>query len=222
MLLAVLAVGGIVITGFWFKKKVETAAERLGVPEAPATTGSARRVSDACALLSTAEAAQTTGLTIERVESRGEDCRYFGPAEQAAEQGEKQVQEAIRKMRENKSASEQEAARTMEDFMKGLAAAGRAGKNEPLFQISVKYGEDARSAESGYRTAMGMMGAIAGAKEGVSKPAAMEGIGDRAYLAPLATGIFLVKGDAWVEIGGPGLPSRDTLIALARAVAGKL
>ncbi len=222
VLLGVLAVGGLVITGFWVKKKVETAAERLGVAEAPASTGRARRVADACALLSAAEAARATGLTIERAESRGDECRYFGAAAQAAERGQQQLQEAMRKMRENKAANEQEAARTMEDFVKGLAASGRAGKDEPLFQISVKYGEDARNAETGYRTAMGMLGGIAGAKEGVSKPAGLEGIGDRAYLAPLASGLYMVKGDAWVEVGGPGLPGRETLISLARAVAGKL
>jgi hypothetical protein len=222
VLLGVLAIGGLVATGFWVKKKVETAAERMGVAEAPAVTGRARRVADPCALLSAKEAARATGLAIDRAEAQGDECRYFGSAAQAAEKGQQQVQEAMRKMRENKTASEQDAARTMEDFMKGLAASGQAGEGAPLFQISVKYGEEARSAETGYRTAMGMMGALAGAKEGVSKPAGLEGIGDRAYLAPLATGLFLVKGDAWVEIGGPGLPGREALIALGRAVAGKL
>lgn len=222
VLLGILAIGGLVLTGFWVKKKVETAAERMGVTEAPAPKGRARRVADVCALLSAAEAASATGLPIERAESRGGECRYFGSAAQAAEKGQQQAQEAMRKMRENKAASDQEAARAMEDLMKGLAASGQASEQGPLFQISVKYGEEARQEETGYRTAMGMLGAFAGAKEGTSKPTGLEGVGDRAYLAPLATGLFMMKGDAWVEIGGPGLPSREALIALARAVAGKL
>lgn len=222
VLLGILAIGGLVLTGFWVKKKVETAAERMGVTEAPAPKGRARRVADVCALLSAAEAARATGLAIERAESRGDECRYFGSAAQAAEKGQQQAQEAMRKMRENKAASDQEAARALEDLMKGLAAGGQASEQGPLFQIGVKYGEEARQEETGYRTAMGMMGAITGAKEGTSKPTGLEGVGDRAYLAPLATGLFMMKGDAWVEISGPGLPSREALIALARAVAGKL
>ncbi|MGQ9916248.1 MAG: zinc ribbon domain-containing protein [Bryobacteraceae bacterium] len=222
VLLGVLAIGGLVLTGFWVKKQVETAAGRMGVTDAPAPKGRARRVADVCALLSAAEAARATGLAIERAESRGNECRYFGSAAQPAEQGQQQAQEAMRKMRENKAANEQEAARALEDLMKGLAASGQASEQGPLFQIAVKYGEEARQQETGYRTAMGMMGAITGAKEGASKPTGLEGVGDRAYLAPLATGLFMMKGDAWVEISGPGLPNREALIALARTVAGKL
>jgi hypothetical protein len=222
VLIGVLAIGGLIATGFWLKKKVETAAENMGVSSAPAVTGTARRYSDPCALLSAAEASSATGLTIQRTESRDGECLYFGAAEQAAEKGQSQAQEAMRKMRENKAANEKEAARVMEDFMKGLAASSQTGQDGPLFQIKITYGEDARRQESGYRTAMGMMGAMTGVKEGAGKPAGLEGVGDRAYLAPLATGLYMMKGDAWVEIGGPGLAGRDGLIALARAVAAKL
>jgi hypothetical protein len=222
VLLGVLAVGGLVVTGFWLKKKVETAAENMGVSSAPAATGAARRYSDACALLSAAEASSATGITIQRTESRDGECLYYGSAEQAAEKGQAQAQEAMKKMRENQAANEQDAARVMQDFMKGLAASAPAQEGGPLFTIKVTYGEDARRQEAGYRAAMGMMGAFAGAKEGSSKPTDLQGIGDRAYLAPLATGLFILKGDAWVELGGPGLVGRDALLAVGRAVAGKL
>lgn len=222
VLLGVLAIGGLIATGFWVKKKVETAAESMGVSPAPAVTGTARRYSDPCALLSAAEASAATGLAIQRTESRDGECLYFGSAEQAAEKGQAQAQEAMRKMRENKAGDEKEAARVMEDFMKGIAASAQSPGGGPLFQISVTYGEEAKSQEAGYRAAMGMMGAFAGAKEDSSKATGIETIGDRTYLAPLATGLFMMKGDAWVEIGGPGLPGRDALIALARAVAAKL
>ncbi len=222
VLLGVIAIGGLIATGFWVKKKVETAAENMGVSSAPAVTGTARRYSDPCSLLSAAEASSATGLSIQRTESRGGECLYFGSSEQAAEKGQAQAQEAMRKMRENKAGDEKEAARVMEDFMKGIAASSQSSEGGPLFQIKVTYGEDAKQQESGYRLAMGMMGAVAGAKEGTSKPTGLEGIGDRAYLAPLATGLFMRKGDAWVEIGGTGLAGRDALISLARAVAAKL
>lgn len=222
VLLGVIAIGGLIATGFWVKKKVETAASNMGVSPAPAVTGSARRYNDPCALLSAAEASAATGLSIQRTEPRGGECLYYGSAEQAAEKGQTQAQEALKKMRENKAGDEKEAARLMEDFMKGIAASGQTSEGGPLFQIKVTYGEDAKQQESSYRLAMGMMGVVAGAKEGTSKPTGLEGVGDRAYLAPLATGLFMRKGDAWVEIGGTGLAGRDSLIAVARAVAAKL
>lgn len=222
VLLGVIAIGGLIATGFWVKKKVETAAENMGVAPAPALTGAARRYSDPCSLLPAAEASSATGLSIQRTEARDGECLYFGSPEQAAEKGQAQAQEAIRKMRENKAANEKEAARVMEDLIKGVAASSQSSEGGPLFQIKVTYGEEARQQESAYRLAMGMMGAVAGAKEGTSKPAGIEGVGDRAYLAPLATGLFMMKGDAWVEIGSPGLAGRDALISLARAVAARL
>jgi len=222
VVLGVLAIGGLIATGFWVKKKVETAAENMGVSSAPPVTGSARRYSDPCSLLSAAEASGATGLSIQRTESRERECLYFGSAQQAAEKGQAQAEEALKKMRENQAASEQDAARIMQDFMKGLAANAPAQEGGPLFTIKVTYGEDARQQEAGYRAAMGMMGAFAGTKEGASQPGDLQGIGDRAYLAPLATGLFILKGDAWVELGGPGLVGRDALLAVGRAVAAKL
>ena len=224
VLIGVLAIGGLIATGFWVKKKVETAAGNMGLSSAPARaiTGSARRYSDACSLLPAPEASSVTGLSIQRAEPRDGECLYFGAAEQAAEKGQSQAQEALRKMRENKAGDGKEAARVMEDFMKGIAASSQASEGGPLFHIKVIYGEDAKQQESGYRLAMGMVGALAGAEEGTSKPSGLEGVGDRAYLAPLATGLYMRKGDAWVEIGGTGLAGRDALIALARAVAAKL
>ncbi len=222
VLLGVLAVGGLVVTGFWLKKKVETAAEKVGVAPAPAITGKAHRYADPCALLSAAEASRVTGIAITRTEARDSECLYYGSAEQTSAMGQAQAQEAMRKMRENQAADEKQAARLMEDLMKGLAASGQPAQGGALFHVKVTYGEEAKQQESAYRLAMGFMGGVPGAREGQSKPTGLEGIGDRAYLAPLATGLFVLKGDAWVEIGGPGLPGRDALIAVARAVAGRL
>ncbi len=222
VLLGVLAIGGLVATGFWVKKKVETAAEKMGVSPAPVITGKARRYADPCSLLSAAEASRATGIAITRTEGRGDECLYYGSAEQASEKGLAQAQEAMRKMRENQAADEKQAARLMEDLMKGLAASGQPAQGGALFHVKVTYGEEAKQQESAYRLAMGFMGGVPGAQEGTSKPTGLEGIGDRAYLAPLATGLFVLKGDAWVEIGGPGMPGRDALIAVARAVAARL
>lgn len=221
VLLGVLAIGGLVATGFWVKKKVETVAGDMGLSKPPAATGSAKRYSDACALLSAAEASRATGLTIQRTELRQDECLYFGSSDQAAEQGHAQVQEAMRKLEQNKSGNEKDAARAMEDLMKGMAASGRSGE-EPLFQIKITYGEEAGQQESAYRVAMGMLGAAAGADKNSTASQGLEGVGDRAYLAPLATGLFVRKGDAWIEVGGPGLPNRQALIALGRAVAARL
>ena len=67
------------------------------------------------------------------------------------------------------------------------------------------------------RMALGLMGAAADAKG-----SQLEGVGDRAYLLPMAVGLHMAKGDAYVMIEGPAAPGREVLIAAAKAIAGKL
>ncbi|MGB9612227.1 MAG: hypothetical protein ACPL7M_14745, partial [Bryobacteraceae bacterium] len=170
-----------------------------------------------CALLPAAEAARITGFQIERTEVEEQGCAYYGSASRAAEQGQKQAEEAMRKMRANEAKDEREAARVMEDFMKGMAASGAAGESKEVLKITVKYGDEARQEESAVRLALGMMGASQGAKG-----SSVEGVGDRAYLLPMAVGLHMAKGDAYVMIEGVGIPNREVLVAVARAIAGRL
>lgn len=215
--LGVLALGGLIVTGIWIKKKVETAAERVGISSVPSSASRARRVSDPCALLPAGDAARITGFTVERAERNEDSCIYFGSAGQAAARGQAQAEEAMNRMRSNKVRDEKEAARTMEDFMKGIAAAGNTSQGGQMLRVTVKYGDEARQEESAVRLALGLMGAPQGAKG-----APVEGVGDRAYLLPMAVGLHMAKGDAYVMIEGPAAPSRETLIAVAQAIAGRL
>ncbi|MGC8761869.1 MAG: zinc-ribbon domain-containing protein [Bryobacteraceae bacterium] len=211
--LGLLVVGGLIYAGYKVKQKVEN----ITGGAVPAATARARRVSDPCALLPAAEAARITGFQIERTEVEEQGCAYYGSASRAAEQGQKQAEEAMRKMRANEAKDEREAARVMEDFMKGMAASGAAGESKEVLKITVKYGDEARQEESAVRLALGMMGASQGAKG-----SSVEGVGDRAYLLPMAVGLHMAKGDAYVMIEGVGIPNREVLVAVARAIAGRL
>lgn len=210
LLAGVLAVAGLFYAGQKLKQKVENAG---GVPE-PAYR--ARRA-DPCSLLPAAEAARVTGFQVDRAEGDGDVCRYFGTAGRAAEEGRAQAEEAMRRMRTNEPKSDAESARAMEDFMKGLAAAGASGQSGEVLRVTVKYGDEARQEESAVRMALGLMGAASGAKG-----SQLEGIGDRAYLLPMAVGLHMAKGDAYVMIEGPAAPGREVLIAAAKAIAGQL
>jgi hypothetical protein len=211
LLAGVLAVAGLFYAGQKLKQKVENAS---GVPE---TAYRARRAADPCSLLPAAEAARVTGFQVERAESRDDVCRYFGTAGRAAEEGRAQAEEAMRRMRANEPKDGAESARAMEDLMKGLAAAGASGQSGEVLRITVKYGDEARQEESAVRMALGLMGAAADAKG-----SQLEGVGDRAYLLPMAVGLHMAKGDAYVMIEGPAAPGREVLIAAAKAIAGKL
>jgi hypothetical protein len=49
------------------------------------------------------------------------------------------------------------------------------------------------------------------------------GLGDQAMMAPLATGIFALKGDSFMELGIAGLPGgRQKGVEIANAVLGRL
>jgi len=214
LFLGLLVAGGLFFAAYKVKQKVDSIA---GIP--PEATATARRASDPCALLPAAEAARITGFKIERAESRDDDCIYIGSRGQAAEEGQARAEEAMRKLRANELKSDQEAARAMEDLMKGLAASGAAEQDGNLLKITVKYGDDARQEESAVRMTLGIIKAQA--PQGSLDPA-LEGVGDRAYLLPMAVGLHMAKGDAYVMIESPAAPGRDVLIAVAKAIAGKL
>lgn len=210
LLAGVLAVAGLFYAGQKLKQKVENAG---GAPE-PAYR--ARRA-DACSLLPAAEAARVTGFRVDRAEGAGDVCRYLGTAGRAAEAGRAQAAEAMRRMRTGEPKDGAASARAMEDLMKGLAAAGASDEPGEVLRITVKYGDEARQEESAVRMALGLMGAASGAKG-----SQLEGIGDRAYMLPMAVGLHMAKGDAYVMIEGPAAPDRDVLIAVATAIAAKL
>ena len=212
--LGLLVAGGLFFAAYKVKQKVDSIA---GTP--PKATARARRASDACSLLPAAEAARITGFRIDRAESRGDDCIYTGSRGQAAVEGQARAEEAMRKLRANEPKSNQETARALEDLVKGLAASGAAEKDGNLLKITVKYGDEARQEESAVRLALGIMKAQA--PQGSLDPA-LEGVGDRAYLLPLAVGLHMAKGDAYVMIESDAAPGRDVLIAVATAIAGRL
>ncbi|MCS7042927.1 MAG: zinc ribbon domain-containing protein [Bryobacteraceae bacterium] len=212
-LLVVLGAAGAFYAAYRVKQKLAAA----GVSSAPAPAYAVRRAADPCSLLPASEAARITGFQVDRTEKQQDDCLYFGSAGQAAEKGRAQAEEAMQKMRSNSVKDDREAARVMEDFMKGVAASGASGQSGQVLKITVKYGDEARQEESAVRLALGLLGAPQGAK---SSP--VEGVGDRAYLLPMAVGLHMAKGDAYVMIEGPAAPSRETLIAVAQAIAARL
>lgn len=213
VLLGVLAAAGLFYAARAVKQRVESIAGG-GVTAAGAPS---RRAADPCALLPLAEAASITGFQLERTEVQGDDCLYFGSAGRAAEQGRAQAEEAMKRLRADDGKGGEEAARVMEDLVKGMAASGGGSGSGYLLKITVKYGEEAQQEESAVRLALGLMGAPQGARG-----SSVEGVGDRAWLLPMAVGLHMAKGDAYVMIEGPAAPSRDTLIAVARAIAARL
>lgn len=218
LLIGVLVVGGLVYVGYKVKHKVQEVASDLGVSTERPAGPAAKRTSNVCSLLSPQEASAITGLRIDMAEVEQDACQYAGSRAETAGKGEAQASEAIEKMRKNEPATPQEAAKAMEQLMKGLSAQSAASGSGPLFTVRIKWG-DAATAEAGYKIAMKAMTA------GLPKAdygGAVEGVGDRAYLAPMGAALYMVKGDSWVEIEGPALLSRDALIGIARRVASRM
>jgi len=219
VLLGVLLVGGLVYAGYRIKHKAQQVASELGVSGHPSTGPAARRTADVCSLLSREEAAQIAGVAVERLEREEGGCRYYGNPTEVASKGEAEAGEALAKLRSGQDVSPEEFARQAEQFAKGLGAQSAHKSGGLLLVIRVQWG-DAASAEATYRITMKAL--TAGLPPGPGYGGKLEGVGDRAYLAPMGVALYMVKGDSWVTVEGPGLSSQDALIAVARKVAGRL
>ena len=113
---------------------------------------------------------------------------------------------------EPKSAND--AARTMENLVKGLG--GAIAPNKPVFAATVRW-ENADQAE------MMLKGTIAvnaaGQPGGGLEP--IEGVGDRAFIGAMGTVFYVRKGAALIQFGAMGI-TREQEIALARKLVSKL
>ena len=98
-------------------------------------------------------------------------------------------------------------------LFRSIAGAAQARNSDGLvFEITVRRG-GGKADWAGVSIAVGALG-------GLEK---LPGLGDQAVMAPLATGIYALKGDNFVELMMPALPGgRQKGVEIARAVLGKL
>ncbi|MBI5084049.1 MAG: zinc ribbon domain-containing protein [Acidobacteria bacterium] len=221
--LGVAVVGGVVYVGYKIKNKAESVAKDLGLSQSNATYGpSLRRTADVCSLLSKEDLKEIMSLPIVRADREGNSCTYFGEAAATAAGGQAKVKESFEKLQKNEPRNAEDAKAVMEQLTKGLAGAAAAtgsapGEPVPVLKITVNWGE-AKSQEAGFLLAMkGMTAGLPGKY--------MENIpdlGDRAYSAPMGAAIFVVKGDAWIEVDSRVMATREQAIAAAKKVVSAL
>jgi hypothetical protein len=174
---------------------------------------------DVCALLSLAEASDLTGIAVERAEPSSSGCSWYPKPGAAQQKGADTTREAFEKMTKQDAASFEEGLPNIEKLMKGLT--GAASGDGPLFKASVEL-ESADQSEATFKATMGMMSGMAGGVPG-SNLEQIPGVGDRAYMAPLASGLYVRKGRAWIELDLRGFSGeREQAIAIARRIVSRL
>ncbi len=217
LLLGLLAIGGLIYAGYKLKHKAaEVAREynfRTGEPAGPP----ARRTEDVCSLLTKEEVAAITAIPVERTESGHNRCSYFGDTGAAQRKSAANVNEALGKLQNNEPKNEQDARKVMEQLTKGLTSGAAAAGSGLLFTVTVNWGQ-ASEQEMAYRIAMKAMTS----KMPVQMMENLQGVGDRAYLAPMGSGLYVVKGDTWIEVDARTLGSRQEAIEIAKKIVSRL
>ncbi|MBI5280731.1 MAG: zinc ribbon domain-containing protein [Candidatus Solibacter usitatus] len=221
--LGVAVVGGVVYVGYKIKNKAESVAQDMGLNQPQGAYGPAlRRTADVCSLLSKDELQEIMSLPIVRADREGNSCTYYGEAAATAAGGEAKVKESFEKLQKSEPKSVEDAKAVMEQLTKGLAGAAAAtgsapGGAVPVLKITVNWGE-AKSQEAAFKIAMkGLTAGLPGKY--------MENIpdlGDRAYSAPMGAAIFVVKGDAWIEVDSRVMATREQAIAAAEKLLSRL
>jgi len=235
-LIAMVAIGGIVYTGYKIKQKVEQTAKEQGVDlgdlakklGSAASSGEAA-ARDGCPLLPKEEVEELTGLAITRVDGTpgsGDDrehCDYFGNAAEAAERGQKQVQDALKSLQAGKGDKDVAAGLAeIKKITQGLGSnvpASQGAGEARLLRLMVKRGE-AQSQLMALKMAIGAIGTqnIPGA--GLTK---VEGLGDEAYLTPMDQILVIRRGQDFVQLEIGSIPeSKEKGIELARRVLARL
>lgn len=221
-LLGVLSAAALYFLTYKFKQKAESIASEMKLGSDGASYGPAlTRKADVCELLSKEELTRLAGINVTRVESEENSCQYFAEGAQAAEMGEKAAEEALEKLKGAQPQNSDEARALIEQLGKGMAAAqgsASAGGERLVLKVTVNWGQ-ASTLEPAYKIAMKAMTAgLPDAKYSEE----LKSVGDRAYSGPMGMGLFVVKGDAWIEVAMPGASSRDVLLETARKVVSRL
>ncbi len=224
VLLGILAGAGLYWAASKVKNKVQEVAEMSGVDlEKLASQGSGSSSSeggDGCWLLPREEAERLAGLTIVRAAPNPEadssklTCQYFADPDELRKVAQTQAGEAMNEMKRSDGPGQEAGTQQLEKFTKGLIASAAAGEtgNGLLFELSVSKsgGKSDWAGVSMASKAMGMMQPVSG-------------LGDQAMMAPMATVLFVLKGDSFLELTMPGLPGgREKGIEIARAIIGRL
>jgi len=224
VLLGILAGVGLYWAASKVKNKVQEVAEMSGVDlEKLAREGSGSSSSaggDGCWLLPRGEAEHLAGLTIVRAAPKPDadssklTCQYFADPDELRKAAQAQADEAMKAMKRSDASGAEAGAQQLEKFTNGLigrAASGETG-NGLVFELSVRKsgGRSDWAGVSMASKAMGMMQPV-------------PGLGDQALMAPMATSIYALQGDSFLELAMPGLPGgREKGIAIARAILGRL
>ena len=210
------------------KSKVTEEASRRGVDLSAysRSAGYQGRLPNPCSLLTTAEASEIIGVTIERTEEHGHQCDYYTPAVSQAEQ-----QERIKKsLEEVQARSKQPAAADaaanagdaaklaqetgMADLTKNLVAGANDGST-PYFSLEVN--ENGRAAIATMKLAMGAVSA------GVKTTESLSGIGDEALMGPMDSMMLFTKNGLGVQIDLRQMPKgRERAIAMAQRILPRL
>ena len=235
-LLAVVAIGGIVYTGYKIKQKVETTAKEQGVDlgelarqmkSAASAPGAPAR--DGCLLLPKEEVEQVAGVVVARTEGaasagdKREHCVYFGNAADAAQRGQKEIKDAFKDLNAGKGDKDYSAALAeLKKMTQGISANVPASQGQGEIRwlgLSVQRG-DAQAQLMALKMAIGALGTqnIPGA--GLTK---VDGLGDEAYTTPMDQMLVIRRGQDFVQLEIGSLPdSKEKGIELARRVLGRL
>lgn len=206
------------------KNKVESVAAERGVNlKDLAEQGSSAASSeggDGCWLLPQAQASQLAGLAIVRAEPNPDadasklTCRYYADPEELSKIAQAETSAAMEALKSSKGTNQASDLQQMERFTKGLIGGAARAQNQDglVFEISVRRG--------GGKTDWAGVSIASGALGGMEK---IPGLGDQAIMAPMASGIYALKGDNFLELTMPALPGgRRKGVEIARTVLGKL
>jgi hypothetical protein len=185
---------------------------------APATPApaAARSARDVCALLPAAEVTELTSIPIERAEKTADGCKWYATAAAQREKGTATVTGTLEKMTRQEPATAEEGARNVEAVMKGLI--GAVGAGGP-FLVAAVQSENADQAEATLKGTVAVVGA--GLPGG--KLEAVEGLGDRAYLGPGGSFLYVRKGPALVTLDlRQFFGTREQAIALAKRLLSRI
>ena len=208
-----LAVAGLLYTGYRIKKAVQETASEKGLDlVALAEQGKELPAGfDPCEHLSSEEAGEILGVSMERSEREGNVCNYYAPAVSEKEKQE-QVEEALRKLKEQPE-GKGPAGGAVEELTKSMVAAA-AGSGTPF--LVVTYEANGKAKMAAMKLALGALG-------GRDSAQTVPGLGDEALFGPMSSILLVVHNGIGIEIdlrqvaGG-----RDKGIELARRIVGSL
>ena len=201
--------------------KVRQVASDYGVDTSSTERRGPARHYNACDLLSKDEASQILGTPIASVTVKGtgviSSCDYY-PAKSGNPDDISNAVDSLKKIGDQPD-SPQKAGQVQDAFTK-MARSAITDQSAPILTINVN-GSDGRSNMAGFAGAYRIMAGIT-KQTGMKTSEDLSGIGDRAVLGAIGNMMFL-KGDTSVELAGAAvLGSKDTAVALARRIVGRL